>query len=94
MVDIVKHFHEHYVPTVTSTRDVVVPGCEHSKHLTDHKYHHILLGGDQVTVVCALSSQNVRRNSTTQGVVPICEDWHARVVLLEVHTRATCTCIS
>ena len=60
MVDIVKHFHENYVPMVTLTRDVVVPGCEHPKHLTDHKFHHILLGGDQVMVVCAAKSKHAK----------------------------------
>ena len=88
MVDVITHLHD-YVPTVTKTGNVMVPGCEQPKSVLLQNFHHILLGGDQVTVVRALSSQSVRRNSTNssdklEGIVPVCEDWHARVVLLQV----------
>ena len=81
-----------YVPTVKSTKMVTVPGCAQPRKLSYHRFHHILVGGDQVTAVRALSSQKVRRNSKTlldqlQGITPVCEDWHARVVLLQVSVQ-------
>ena len=87
-MDILTNLHK-YVPTVESQKTVIVPGCEEPKHLKVHRFHHILLGGDQLTAVRARSSQSVRRNSETaldqlQGITPVCEDWHARVVLLQV----------
>ena len=54
----------------------------------DH-FHNIFFGGDQLTVVRARGAQHVRENSVDgvgrlDGLVPVCEDWHASVVLLSV----------
>lgn len=73
MVDIMAHLHS-YVPTLESTKSIKVPGCEETKHLTQHNFHKVLLGGDQLTVTRAISSQRVRRNSETpldqlQGII-------------------------
>ena len=40
-----------------------IPGCEQHKSIPHQNFHHILLEGDQVTAVCALQHQSVRRNS-------------------------------
>ena len=50
----------------------------------------VLFGGDQLTVAKARGSQQVRMNynnavSCLEGLIPIIEDWHATVVLLQVH---------
>ena len=52
-------------------------------------FHNILLGGDQLTCARVRSSQRIRENSTNgsarlEGVVPVIEDWHARVCYLQV----------
>ena len=68
-----------YVPTLESTKEITIPGCTEPRHLTIHRFHPILLGGDQVTVVRALGSQQIRKNSGTflhqlKGVTLVCED--------------------
>ena len=44
--------------------------------------HHVLLGGDQLTVAEMCGAQRIRRNSYSgrdrvEGLVPVAEDWHA-----------------
>ena len=56
-------------------------------------YHHILFGGDQLTVCRACSAQSARNNDDLSderfdGLIPVTEDWHARMTLLRV--RANC----
>ena len=53
--------------------------------------HQVLLGGDQLTVKRARAAMRIRDNSTNdtdrlQGFIPTCEDWHTKVVFLEVST--------
>ena len=48
-----------------------------------------LLGGDQLTVVRIRSTQALRDtlDSATEryeGLIPVIEDWHAKVILLQV----------
>jgi len=50
----------------------------------------ILLGGDQLTMARVSGVQNLHIGHETaldrlEGLVPVVEDWHARVILLEVH---------
>ena len=45
-------------------------------------FHHILFGGDQLTVARARSAQAQRENTDRgalrlEGLVPVLEDWHA-----------------
>jgi len=54
----------------------------------DH-FQHILFGGDQLTVARARGAQGILSNSHTgfdrlEGLVPVVEDWHAKVCILEV----------
>lgn len=58
-------------------------------------FHHILIGGDQLTAERIRGAQSMRRNSThaagrLEGFIPVSEDWHAKVCFLEVCTYA-CT---
>ena len=62
---------------------------EDEDELKVHHFHHILLGGDQVTVARVRSAQRMRQNSESgqrrlQGFIPVIEDWHAKLVLLGV----------
>lgn len=62
---------------------------EDEDELKVHHFHHILLGGDHVTVARVRGAQRMRQNSESgqrrlQGFIPVIEDWHAKVVLLGV----------
>lgn len=51
---------------------------------------YLILGGDQMTSARVRGSQRIRSNSERgvdrlQGVVPVTEDWHAKMCFLEVH---------
>ena len=87
MVDIIGHLHQ-YVPSMTfneqrhiSTGEIVSEECA--------RLHPILIGGDQVTVVRARSAIKIKLNSQSpcrrlSGAIPVIEDWHAKVIILEV----------
>ena len=52
-------------------------------------FHNILLGGDQLTCARVRGGQRIRENSCTgrarlEGLVPVIEDWHAKVCLMQV----------
>ena len=52
-------------------------------------FHGILFGRDQLTRKRAETAKHTRKNSTTpttklEGLILICEDWHAKKVFLEV----------
>ena len=72
MVDILTHMHQ-YVPL----------------HIKLETLHHILIGGDQLTAERIKGAQSLRKNSTSgtgrlEGLVPVSEDWHAKVCFLQV----------
>lgn len=77
-----------YVPTVTTTAMVDVDDNEEVEVIYDD-FHHILVAGDQLTAARARGSQRIRKcgqrpRERLEGVLPVCEDWHAKVVLLGV----------
>ena len=89
MLDILKHLHK-YVPMVesSSTEVVDVDGVEEETTVTHQELHKILLG-DQLTVERARGIQDIRENSNNpshclEGLVPTCEDWHAKMCLYKV----------
>ena len=88
MIDIMDHLHK-YVPSLRTTEDVTFQSTgEHAVANRVH-FHPIIFGGDQLTVKQARGGQKIRSNSKTEdhklgGLVPVAEDWHAKVVLLEV----------
>jgi len=54
----------------------------------DH-FSHVLIGGDQLTAARICGAQRVRGNSDNgrdrlEGLVPVVEDWHAKVCFLQV----------
>ena len=63
-------------------------------------YFRLLSGGDALTCARQRGLQKIMENSDNQlmkcdGLVPIIEDWHTKVVLLEVIITTcvhTCTC--
>ena len=56
---------------------------------TEECYHRILFGGDQLTVCRARGAKFARANDDLSderfdGLIPVTEDWHARMTLLRV----------
>lgn len=88
MVSILDELHQ-YVPSTQETMEVFVPTESDSDVIEVDNFHQILLGGDQLTAVRALSAQAVRQNSESghtklQGFEPTVEDWHAKMCFMEV----------
>ena len=90
MVDILTHMHQ-YVPFHAETKTLEVQGAEGSEQvqIQIERLHRILIGGDQLTAERVKGAQNLRKNSThavgrLEGLVPVSEDWHAKVCFLQV----------
>lgn len=92
MVDILEELHK-YVPTKQTTKEFdVVHSDEDVEHISievDH-FHHILLGGDQLTVARVRGAQRIRNNSESgtaclEGFIPVAEDWHTKLCYLKVY---------
>ena len=88
MIYIMEHLHK-YVPTSTETVQIDLPKSNDKIDLTKTSFHTLLFGGDQLTAKRARGSQMIRSNSINSseqinGLLPIPEDWHARLCLLEV----------
>ena len=87
MIKIMTHVHQH-VPVVEYERRIQVD--EDTTVLqSQSKVHGILFGGDQLTAARIRGAQEAKCNSVTatkrfEGLIPVIEDWHAKVVLLEV----------
>ena len=82
-----------YVPTISTTLTVDVNDTEQAEVIIDD-FHPILAGGDMLTTARARGSQRVRKcghrpKDRLEGVLPVCEDWHCKVVLpgVSVHTH-------
>lgn len=88
MIDILTELHK-YVPVETSTRVCIHPRSGNEVQYVEDVFHHILFGGDQLTIERIRTAQSTRANSNRQedkfmGFLPVTEDWHAQVMLLTV----------
>ena len=63
MVDILAYLHQ-YVPMKTSNQVISVPGTEESEVIESEDLHHILIGGDQLTVERIKGAQSLQKDST------------------------------
>ena len=83
MIDILDILHK-YVPTKKSTQDCQLSsGQPYTLEL--HRFEALFTGGDQLTVARVRGCQRLRSNSNDgtarlEGLVPMVEDWHARVL--------------
>lgn len=89
MIDIMSHLQEQYVPSHTSTEKVHNELKDETFTAYLDTFHHVLLGGDQLTVERAMGSKKERCNEVRgterlEGLIPVIEDWHAKVTLLKV----------
>lgn len=86
MVDILEHYKK-YIPCKDVILPEPIPGTNCSE---DKEYVQTLIGGDYLSVARARGAQHIRRTSELEmhrldGLLPVTEDWHAKVCLLEVH---------
>ena len=80
-------FHK-YVPTHSQEGQLALPNGS-TIEFDDTKFFQILFGGDQLTVARARGAQALRATHDTakerlEGLCPVLEDWHARMILLKV----------
>lgn len=88
MIKILSHVHQ-FVPVVERERDVDVGnGITVSQPVSS--LHSLLFGGDQLTVARVRGAQEAKSNSVSSskrfdGLIPVLEDWHTEVILVEVN---------
>ena len=78
-----------YVPNKDCTNLVHIPSTGEVVAKDSTEFQHILFGGDQLTVARARGAITAMANHPTvqkrlEGIVPVIEDWHTLVVLLEI----------
>ena len=101
MVDILDTLHR-YVPKHTRTETIDVPTKDGSSRKVDmqlHHFHHILLGGDHLTAARVRGSQRAQKNADSgeerlEGLVPVIEDWHAKMCYMSVSTEGVEKCVT
>ena len=87
MLDILQHLQK-YVPSITKQAEIAMhTGEPLVVDVIDH--HEILLGGDLLSSFRAREVQRIMEFSDQpslrcDGLLPISEDWHTRLCLLEV----------
>ena len=88
MIDVLEHI-QSYVPSKYVQREMSVLRSEEVVILEDQDFAITLMGSDQLTVARARGVQLIRSNSGNNtdclaGVLPVCEDWHAKLCLMQV----------
>jgi L1 cell adhesion molecule like protein len=80
---------QRYVPIYSQEETFVDPEDNEEMLLTLDVFHYLLFGGDQLTVERANGSKRGRDNESRgkdrlEGLMPVIEDWHAKVCFLKV----------
>lgn len=88
MIQILQHLQQ-YIPEKEYEDELCVPNQQELIKTTKVLQHKILLGGDQLTVARVRGAQTAMCNGIDavkrlEGFIPVIQDWHAKVVLLEV----------
>ena len=89
MVQILSHMHQ-YVPVIEQSEDYYIPSIDETVQVRKASLHPILMGGDQLTAARARGAKKAKVNddsptSRLDGLVPVAEDWHTKVLLLKVN---------
>ena len=87
MCSIMTNLHQ-YVPDTPCQVNFELPNGEFYT-TNDYALYPILCGGDQLTVCRCRGAQSLRCNHEStvdrlEGLVPVVEDWHARLTLVKV----------
>lgn len=77
-----------FVPTRPAEGKYILPNGS-ILDFDDTRFFKILLGGDQLTVARVRGAQALRMSQDKakdrlEGIVPVVEDWHARMTLMKV----------
>ena len=77
-----------YVPVQSEDAVVEIPDVGEKLVHADN-FHYVLFGGDMLTAKRARGSKHIRSNSLRgldrlEGLLPVAEDWHAKVCLMGV----------
>ena len=77
-----------YVPSESRNEQFELPSGNELT-VTYNKMLHTLIGGDQLTVARMRSVQETLQNSNSpkerlEGLIPVVEDWNAKVIFLKV----------
>lgn len=89
MASIMSHLQQ-YVPVQSKSCRIQDPESEKEMELFEDKFHYLLFGGDQLTVERATGSKEYscsnewRGLERLEGLIPVIEDWHAKVCFLKV----------
>ena len=88
MVQIMSNLHE-YVPKVEYTEDCFISSIGETVQVPGAFLHPILIGGDQLTAARGRGAKKAKVNedsptSRLEGLIPVAEDWHTKVTLLQV----------
>ena len=90
MGKILEELHIKYVPTNRSEGELTLPNG-HTIAVDDTQFFQTLLGGDQLTVALRVrGTVGLRRTHDKSldhldGILPVVEDWHARMTLMKVY---------
>ena len=90
MGKIMSEFHK-YVPTCSQEGQITLPNGS-TIEFDDTRFFQILFGGDQHTVARARGAQALRATHDSakerlEGLCPVVENWHARMILMKVRVR-------
>lgn len=78
-----------YIPTTRQQKEHCILSTGEVEVVDEYNFHQILFGGDQLTCARARGSQKAKVSEVTNraqllGLVPVAEDWHTKMCLLEV----------
>ena len=87
MSKILEKFHQ-YVPTEPSEGTITLPD-DTTRSIDNTLFFQLLMGGDQLTVARVRGTAALRATHDTHleclsGIVPVIEDWHARMNFMKV----------
>ena len=79
-------FLHHYIQMQSKTTVVSVPEMEDSDKIQVQSLHHILVGGHQLTSERIRGAQSLPTHAVgcLEGLIPMSEDWHAKMCFMEV----------
>ena len=75
-----------YAPCQEAQEDIVVDEASEPEMVIVSCIHHILFGGDQLTVARRQRQTSETAMGRMKGLIPVVEDWHAKVCLISVST--------